>query len=296
MPDPCPSLSIGGMDPTREQSTSFAPTPPWIVAVVGVSVALSLYTARKAGICVDDAFITATYARNLATGHGMVFNTGEYILGVTTPLWCLLQAAVMLVAPFAREGVWGMMALAFGAHVWAGVALAFLAARIGAGWWGWLAPVGWIFMPHHVSLFGMEYGLATALAATVLLLFFAGRALWCGIFCSMLALTRPEAALLPIMLFGVLLGRRQWHQAIRFAIPVAVVGITTLTLFQLYYGSPVPNTFGAKRMQLANREEFVWLQSVGRGAWQYLLVEILRGALVQALLLIFGLLGIIATF
>ncbi|MCB1866732.1 MAG: hypothetical protein KDG50_15040 [Chromatiales bacterium] len=41
---------------------------------------------------VDDAYISFRYARNLADGHGLVYNTGEYVEGYTNLLWTLLLA------------------------------------------------------------------------------------------------------------------------------------------------------------------------------------------------------------
>lgn len=40
----------------------------------------------------DDAMIAMRYARNLAEGHGLVWNTGEYIEGYTNFLWTLWMA------------------------------------------------------------------------------------------------------------------------------------------------------------------------------------------------------------
>ena len=40
----------------------------------------------------DDAFISFRYARNLAAGHGLVFNPGERVEGYTNFLWVLLSA------------------------------------------------------------------------------------------------------------------------------------------------------------------------------------------------------------
>ncbi len=40
----------------------------------------------------DDAFISARYARNLVNGHGLVFNPGERIEGITNLLWTLILA------------------------------------------------------------------------------------------------------------------------------------------------------------------------------------------------------------
>jgi len=39
----------------------------------------------------DDAFITFRYAENLANGFGLVYNPGEYVLGLTTPLFGIIS-------------------------------------------------------------------------------------------------------------------------------------------------------------------------------------------------------------
>ena len=42
----------------------------------------------------DDAFIAFRYARNLADGHGLVFNRGERVEGFTDFLWVLELAGL----------------------------------------------------------------------------------------------------------------------------------------------------------------------------------------------------------
>ncbi|MCX6304439.1 MAG: hypothetical protein NT040_05690 [Bacteroidetes bacterium] len=44
----------------------------------------------------DDAMIAMRYARNMAEGHGLVWNTGEYIEGYTNFLWTLWMAVIHL--------------------------------------------------------------------------------------------------------------------------------------------------------------------------------------------------------
>lgn len=44
------------------------------------------------GVTIDDAYISALYARNLATGQGLVFNVGERVEGFSNPLWVFLMA------------------------------------------------------------------------------------------------------------------------------------------------------------------------------------------------------------
>ncbi len=43
-------------------------------------------------LVLDDAFISFRYARNLVSGHGLVWNPGERVEGYTNFLWTLLMA------------------------------------------------------------------------------------------------------------------------------------------------------------------------------------------------------------
>ncbi|MDP6777925.1 MAG: hypothetical protein QGI83_14300, partial [Candidatus Latescibacteria bacterium] len=40
----------------------------------------------------DDPYITYRYARNIAEGHGFIYNPGESVLGTTAPLYALILA------------------------------------------------------------------------------------------------------------------------------------------------------------------------------------------------------------
>jgi arabinofuranosyltransferase len=64
----------------------------WLPCVIPVVVVLA-YRSILTPHFADDAFITFTYAQNLATGLGAVFNAGERVFGSTSPLWMLLLAA-----------------------------------------------------------------------------------------------------------------------------------------------------------------------------------------------------------
>ena len=50
--------------------------------------------AGQWGYSLDDSWIYATYARNLATGHGYTFNPGEHVAGATGPLYVLILAGL----------------------------------------------------------------------------------------------------------------------------------------------------------------------------------------------------------
>jgi len=59
---------------------------PWLV-VLG-------WLSNVAWFLCDDAFISFRYVRNLLSGHGLVFNPGEYVEGYTNFLWVLELAAI----------------------------------------------------------------------------------------------------------------------------------------------------------------------------------------------------------
>jgi len=60
--------------------------------IIPALLLLSLRFLLPSNIC-DDAFITFRTAVNLAEGKGLVFNAGERVYILTTPLWAILLAA-----------------------------------------------------------------------------------------------------------------------------------------------------------------------------------------------------------
>src|ERR1700687_589015 len=76
----------------REISRSSDRSLIMLVAVGFVLYALATYASlavRLFPYTLDDSYITFRYAANLAAGHGLVFNPGEYprAEGITSPLY-----------------------------------------------------------------------------------------------------------------------------------------------------------------------------------------------------------------
>ena len=87
---------------SRPVTTALAALP-WVLVVA--LTALNLLHMSRLGPN-DDAYITFRVARNLAAGHGPVFNPGEQVLSVTTPGYMLLLAAASVVSrDFVRLGL-----------------------------------------------------------------------------------------------------------------------------------------------------------------------------------------------
>ena len=65
-----------------------------ILPVIAVSVRLTIFIIIP--YIYEDAYITFRYAENLASGNGFVFNSGEKVLGTTTPLFAMILALLKL--------------------------------------------------------------------------------------------------------------------------------------------------------------------------------------------------------
>ncbi|MFC1852036.1 hypothetical protein ACFL27_17725 [candidate division CSSED10-310 bacterium] len=60
----------------------------WVLFIlITLSVVLAVFNSVQT---VDDAYISFRYARNLATGYGLVFNPGEHVEGYSNFLWIIL--------------------------------------------------------------------------------------------------------------------------------------------------------------------------------------------------------------
>ena len=70
--------------------------------IIGLIAALALVWRLAAGPHpVDDAYITFRYAANLLAGEGLTYNSGERVLGTSTPLTAILLAGIAF--PFGSE-------------------------------------------------------------------------------------------------------------------------------------------------------------------------------------------------
>jgi hypothetical protein len=69
--------------------------------VVAVCAAWFLYAesaiAGQPGFPLDDSWIYAVFARNIATGHGYAFNAGEHVAGATGPLYAFVLALLYFI-------------------------------------------------------------------------------------------------------------------------------------------------------------------------------------------------------
>lgn len=233
---------------------------------LALSLLLLLWHSWESRFFTDDAFIAFRYARNLADGHGLVFNPGfEAVEGFSSPLW------VLLLALFARLGLeppnaaLGLSALAT-LVLWAGL-LQLTRRTLPAGsspHWA-LLPLGLLSLTRSVAVWssgGLETRFFEALVICTLLALLreldrerarqtASRIPLGGLLLGCLAWTRPEGALLifTMPLAVALLGPRDRSRlsALGRTFCSALLLLCFLFAARLWlFGEWLPNTYYAK--------------------------------------------------
>jgi arabinofuranosyltransferase len=198
--------------------------------------------AHVTGFPLDDSWIHAVFARNVASGQGFSFNPGEQVAGSTAPLYTLLVATLYKIT---GEFVWtekilGVLCQAASAVLifftmlaWEKKAKvrAFLAAAIVA----LSPPLLW------AALSGMEIPLYLLLVCLGLYFRATNRPILMTLFWAIGVWVRPDGIFL--LLLGLALTRKdRWKQA---AVAGAIVG--AFFLFNLGIGGTIfPQTVGAK--------------------------------------------------
>jgi arabinofuranosyltransferase len=266
-----------------------------VLGLIVPAIVLLVNMWRVRAFTIDDAYISFRFARNLARGHGLVYNIGERIEGYTNFLWTVILAvaikfgldpevtAKVLGAASALGGLVMIYTLSDRLRPFA------MAPSIAT----WLASTTIVFTGYAV--FGLETSFFVFLLLLGAWLFLrevglpegrdpeieagggAGRRKfpWSGLVLGLAGLTRPEApAFIGLLMISLLLGRDafgkdQWARRI-FTEPRGMFGRENLirgALFvvpvaahvafrRTYYGTFLPNTFSAKTGSLTAQMEW----------------------------------------
>jgi hypothetical protein len=218
---------------------------PTLVALFAVG--LRIACARYTDFVADDAYITFRYARNLAAGMGFVYNSGQAVLGTTTPLFTLLLAALSLVG---IDPVTAARAVSIGCDAGSAI-LVFLFVRqvSGCRWTALLSSLFWASLGPGVvwAISGMETGLFTFLSLSAFWNWLNRRAIGTAIACSLAILTRPEGVLLTgvLIAFTFLYDRRG---AARIGGSVVAFATPWFVYSYWVFGDVVPMSVRAKAL------------------------------------------------
>jgi len=233
----------------------------FLVTAIGAAFA---YVVLDPSIGIDDANITQVFARNIAAGHGYVYNVGgERVEGSTSLLWTLVNVAFFSVSETPEMLLAGFCALMTFATIFCAmrlsrdlmkdrgptpallVGVAFLAFPAYFGWmvWSLMDITIWVFLITLTvrTLHNIQDSEPTSL-----------QIVWLILLATLLPLTRPEGLALTIGLAGFIFLR--WFliggpgRKVGFAIAISgTTSFAVATLWRLsHFGFPFPNTFYAK--------------------------------------------------
>ena len=217
-----------------------------LLLVALVAVVLHFNSFRE--YVFEDAYITYRYADNLATGKGLTFNPGERVLGTSTPLYALLLAALGFLGCDIPTVAALLYALAISLVALAGAAIL---RRFGhpniAVLYALLVLWG---CGMRLRFFGMETMLHSLLLIVVVMAALDRRETLAGILLGLSFLVRYDAFMMVATLF-VLLWIANRRIPWRIYLTAAVVVTPWLLFAQVYFGSVLPNTLGAKTDSVA---------------------------------------------
>lgn len=206
---------------------------------------------------VDDAYITARYAENLAAGHGIVFNHGEKVEG------CTAFGMMVLLAAFAKLGISNLIipAQALGVISWALVCafVLLLIKRKQMGGFGFFDAFGLAFVVSVLSALAWSWsGMETPMVAMFWIAAVVSHLrenesgkwpIFSAVFTIAAGLMRPDGIIIAIpiglsLLFP--LNKERLYKTFAFSSLVLVIFGAYWVWRWGYFGYPLPNTFYAK--------------------------------------------------
>ncbi len=200
----------------------------------------------------DDAFIIYRYVDNFLAGKGLVYNAGQRVFGVSTPLYL---AALIAARAVVRAVPTPDLAVRLNAlfYIAAGLGLfAFLRRTLGSRTAPAAALAGLFLLRDDMlraSTGGMESFLFAALLLWCLWALARGRIALAGLLAGLSILARPEGAVAIALAAGVwlLTGRRR---AAAFLAGLILPGLAWVVFGFAYYGTPVYHSLIAKARPL----------------------------------------------
>lgn len=213
-----------------------------VLLVIGGSLLRVAYW-HWTGSTLEDAFITFRYAENLASGNGFVYNTGEHVLGTTTPLWTLFLAGVRSIGIPEITSCAKVIALVLEALSMLAVFALLRQSGLFASFAGTaLYCSSPAIVP--ISISGMESPLLIACMCLALLGYQRRSALF-GIGLALTLLTRIDGAIFVLtMLCAALLQERRW--ALKQGALALALCLPWFLFSLAYFGSLLPESVLAK--------------------------------------------------
>lgn len=299
-------MTISEPRPPTSARARFLATAALFVLWLAVAFAATALARRQLdppGTGIDDANIFFRYARNLAQGHGLVWNPGgERVEGFSSPAWVLLLAPAFPLGVPVETWARALAALALAAGLTAWTRRLLDDAGSGHRATGALvvaAAIAWIAANPALLVWGISTGMDTGLWIAAVLGAAAAVARWARegrgaraaqVLLALLPFVRVEGVAVGVALLvsGLWLAADELARYLRRAAPLAAATLGSFALLTLarlaYFGAPMPNTFYAKvELDPAERVELT-ARYFARTAHDHpLLLAILAAAAVVAL-------------
>ena len=188
----------------------------------------------------DDAALTFRYAERLATGRGFTFNDHEHVFGASNGLYTLLLSALRWLGIDLNAAALVLGVVCFVATVAVAVWLARSLAGPSAGW----IAASLLLLAHPFrgnALSGMEAGLSSLLALGTVALLRRGEERWAGVVLGLALFNKLDAAVLALVVVGVLTWRRR-RLPLEVVVPAALVVLPYLVFCQWWFGQVLPQS------------------------------------------------------
>lgn len=231
----------------------------WALVLLAPATILAILHLNRVEL-VDDAYITFRYVENLLGGHGLVFNPGERVEGLSNALWAFLLVPARYLGLDIEMTARGLGLLLAGAAL----ADALRASYRLAGGSCFAAAAAGICVAGFANYWlsaasGLETGLAAFLVTRGFIDLLDGRTLRLAFVGILAALTRPEMVgifglaylcALPLRI-DAMRSRQGFARTVALHAAVWAIGIAAITLGRFwYFGELVPNSLLAKSVSL----------------------------------------------
>lgn len=236
--------------------SSKAPQPSLSLRLLLLAPLVGIISWLSRGLFIDDALIYARYIRNAVQGHGLVFNPGEHVNALTSPLysylclglsWLLHGNVLTAMLIVSALGLFTACALAESMFCWSGLLVASTA---------------------YFSLqVGMETSLFLAMLLGIVVVIERERYEWLPTLCILLMLTRFEGGAMVVVAAVEVWRRRRWPRWTAY-VPAAVIVAIYLALNHAWYGAFLPASAGAKFGQGRSGLWGPWPRAFLSGAYQ----------------------------
>lgn len=223
------------------------PVAAAMIAIVVIAFACYFLSVEKKiagewGYPLDDSWIYATMARNLATGHGFAFNPDQPVAGATGPLYTFILALLYFLF---HEVIWSAKIFGITCQIGAGIGIYLTAIALfpGRRFLALLAALLVVTSPPLLwgMLSGMEIPLYLLLVCAGLAFYVRSRHRVAVLLWSIGVWVRPDGLFLVAL---GLLGRPK--EAVKRALVAAPVLLAFFAFNYLIGGHWMPQTVGAK--------------------------------------------------